>query len=71
MTMIEDFFFGKSIPAIKQAQPKLVQYAPLIGYVPDPAPQSIVIKPSSTTVEIPVKTSSEVVAAAVSFLKQS
>ena len=51
-------------------QPELVQYIPPTGYVPDPAPQSIIIKTLSTTVEIPVDTSPEVVAAAVSFLKQ-
>ena len=53
------------------SQPELVQYTPPTGYVPDPAPQSIVIRTSSTTVEIPVNTNPEVVAAAVSFLKQS
>ena len=52
-------------------QPELVQYTPPTGYVPDPTPQSIVIKTSSTTVEIPMNTNPEVVAAAVSFLKQS
>lgn len=51
-------------------QPELVQYTPPTGYVLDPTPQSIVIKTSSTTVEIPVNTNPEVVAAAVSFLKQ-
>ena len=49
---------------------ELVQYTPPTGYVLDPTPQSIVIKTSSTTVEIPVNTNPEVVAAAVSFLKQ-
>ena len=52
------------------SQPELVQFTPLTEYVPDPAPQSIVIRTSSTTVEIPMNTSPEVVAAAVSFLKQ-
>ena len=52
-------------------QPELVQYTPSTGYVTEAAPQSIVIRTSSTTVEIPVNTSPEVVAAAVSFLKQS
>ena len=52
------------------SQPELVQYTPPTGYVPDPAPQSIVIRTSSTTVEIPMNTNPEVVAAAVSFLKQ-
>ena len=61
--------------AVEQArfeatQPELVQYTPPTGYVLDPTPQSIVIKTSSTTVEIPVNTNPEVVAAAVSFLKQ-
>ena len=52
------------------SQPELVQYTPPTGYVLDPTPQSIVIRTSSTTVEIPVTTNPEVVAAAVSFLKQ-
>lgn len=51
-------------------QPELVQYTPPTGYVLDPTPQSIVIRTSSTTVEIPVNTNPEVVVAAVSFLKQ-
>ena len=51
-------------------QPELVQYTPPTGYVLDPTPQSIVIKTSSTTVEIPMNTNPEVVAAAVSFLRQ-
>lgn len=53
------------------SQPELVQYTPPTGYVAEPAPRSIVIKTSSTTVEIPMNTNPEVVAAAVSFLKQS
>ena len=53
------------------SQPELVQYTPPTGYIGDPTSQSIVIRTSSTTVEIPVNTSPEVVAAAVSFLKQS
>ena len=52
------------------SQPELVQFTPPTGYVTDPAPQSIVIKTLDTTVEIPVNTQPEVVAAAVSFLKQ-
>ena len=52
------------------SQPELVQYTPPTGYICDPAPQNIVIRTSSTTVEIPVNTNPEVVAAAVSFLKQ-
>lgn len=52
------------------SQPELVQYTPSVGYVPEPAPQSIVIKTTDTTVEIPVNTHPEVVAAAVSFLRQ-
>ena len=51
-------------------QPELVQYTPSTGYVTEPVPQNIVIKTADTTVEIPVNTSPEVVAAAVSFLKQ-
>ena len=53
------------------SQPELVQYTPPTGYVAEPTPQSIVIRTSSTTVEIPMNTNPEVVAAAVSFLKQS
>ena len=56
---------------LSMSQPELVQYTPPTGYVPDSTPQSIVIKTSSTTVEIPMNTNPEVVAAAVSFLKQS
>ena len=52
-------------------QPELVQYTPPTGYICDPTTQSIVIRTSSTTVEIPMNTNPEVVAAAVSFLKQS
>lgn len=52
------------------SQPDLVQYTPPTGYICDPTSQSIVIRTSSTTVEIPVNTNPEVVAAAVSFLKQ-
>ena len=51
-------------------QPELVQYTPPTGYICDPTTQSIVIRTSSTTVEIPMNTNPEVVAAAVSFLKQ-
>ena len=53
------------------SQPELVQYTPPTGYICDPTTQSIVIRTSSTTVEIPMNTNPEVVAAAVSFLKQS
>ena len=53
------------------SQPELVQYTPPTGYVTEPAPQNIVIKTADTTVEIPMNTNPEVVAAAVSFLKQS
>ena len=60
--------FGTVQPAM--SQPELVQYTPSVGYVPEPAPQSIVIKTTDTTVEIPVNTHPEVVAAAVSFLRQ-
>ena len=52
------------------SQPELVQYTSPTGYVAEPAPRSIVIRTSSTTVEIPMNTNPEVVAAAVSFLKQ-
>ena len=52
------------------SQPELVQYTPPTGYVTEPAPQNIVIKTADTTVEIPMNTNPEVVAAAVSFLKQ-
>lgn len=52
------------------SQPELVQYTPPTGYICDPTPQSIVIRTSSTIVEIPVNTSPEVVAATVSFLRQ-
>ena len=51
------------------SQPELVQFTPPTGYISDPAPRSIVIRTSSTTVEIPMNTNPEVVAAAVSFLK--
>ena len=53
------------------SQPELLQYTPPTGYICDPTTQSIVIRTSSTTVEIPMNTNPEVVAAAVSFLKQS
>ncbi|MBQ9248232.1 MAG: hypothetical protein IJ171_06565 [Ruminococcus sp.] len=53
------------------SQPELVQYTLPTGYVAEPTTQSIVIRTSSTTVEIPMNTNPEVVAAAVSFLKQS
>ena len=53
------------------SQPELVQYTQPTGYVAEPAPQNIVIKTADTTVEIPMNTNPEVVAAAVSFLKQS
>ena len=52
------------------SQPELVPYTPPTGLASEPAPQNIVIKTSSTTVEIPVNTSPEVVVAAVSFLRQ-
>ena len=61
--------FGTVQPAM--SQPELVQYTPSVGYVPEPAPQSIVIKTIDTTIEIPVNTQPDVVAAAVSFLRQS
>lgn len=52
------------------SQPELVQYTQPTGYVTEPAPQNIVIKTADTTVEIPMNTNPEVVAAAVSFLRQ-
>ena len=52
------------------SQPELVQYTPPTGYICDPTSHSIVIRTSSTTVEIPLNTNPEVVAAAVSFLRQ-
>ena len=54
----------------KTSQLELVQYTQPTGYVAEPTPQSIVIRTSSTTVEIPVNTNPGVVAAAVSFLRQ-
>ena len=54
----------------KTSQLEPAQYTQPTGYICDPAPQSIVIRTSSTTVEIPVNTNPEVVAAGVSFLKQ-
>ena len=51
------------------AQPELVQYTPPAEYVAGQA-QSIVIKTTDTTIEIPVNTNPEVVTAAVSFLRQ-
>ena len=61
--------FGTVQPAM--SQPELAQYTLPTGYVAEPTTQSIVIRTSSTTVEIPMNTNPEVVAAAVSFLKQS
>ena len=65
--------------AIKQTQsgviqpsshPELVQYTPPTGCVTEPMAQYIVITTSDTTLEIPVNTHPDVVAAAVSFLRQ-
>ena len=52
------------------AQPELVQYTPPAEYAVVQA-QSIVIKTADTSIEIPMNTQPDVVAAAVSFLKQS
>lgn len=54
----------------KATQPELVQYTPPAEYAVGQA-QSIVIKTIDTTIEIPVNTQPDVVAAAVSFLRQS
>ena len=51
-------------------QPELVQFTPPAEYAVGQA-QSIVIKTIDTTIEIPVNTQPDVVAAAVSFLRQS
>ena len=61
--------------AVEQArfeatQPELVQFTPPAEYAVGQA-QSIVIKTIDTTIEIPVNTQPDVVAAAVSFLRQS
>ena len=61
--------------AVEQArsnatQPELVQYTPPAEYAVGQT-QSIVIKTADTTIEIPVNTQPDVVAAAVSFLRQS
>ena len=61
--------------AVEQArfeatQPELVQFTPPAEYAVGQA-QSIVIKTADTTIEIPVNTQPDVVAAAVSFLRQS
>lgn len=53
------------------SQPELVQFTPPTGFTAEPMAQNIVIKTSDTTVEIPMNTDPEVVAAAVSFLRQS
>ena len=50
-------------------QPELVQYTPPAEYDVGQA-QSIVIKTADTTIEIPVNAQPDVVAAAVSFLRQ-
>ena len=54
----------------KATQPELVQFTPPAEYAVGQA-QSIVIKTADTTIEIPVNVQPDVVAAAVSFLKQS
>ena len=61
--------------AVEQArfeatQPELVQFTPSAEYAVGQA-QRIVIKTADTTIEIPVNTQPDVVAAAVSFLRQS
>ena len=50
-------------------QPELVQFTPPAEYAVGQA-QSIVIKTADTTIEIPVNAQPDVVAAAVSFLRQ-
>ena len=60
--------------AVEQArfeatQPELVQYTPPAEYAVVQT-QSIVIKTADTTIEIPVNAQPDVVAAAVSFLRQ-
>ena len=52
------------------AQPELVQFTPPAEYTFGQE-QRIVIKTADTTIEIPVNTQPDVVAAAVSFLRQS
>ena len=52
------------------SQPELVPYTPLAEFAVGQA-QSIVIKTADTTIEIPVNAQPDVVAAAVSFLRQS
>ena len=52
------------------AQPELVRFTPPAEYAVGQA-QRIVIKTADTTIEIPVNTQPDVVAAAVSFLRQS
>ena len=52
------------------AQPELVQFTPPAEYAVGQA-QRIVIKTADTTIEIPVNAQPDVVAAAVSFLRQS
>ena len=51
------------------AQPELVRFTPPAEYAVGQA-QRIVIKTADTTIEIPVNTQPDVVAAAVSFLRQ-
>ena len=60
--------FGTVQPAM--SQPKLVQYALPTGFAAEPLAQNIVIRAYDTTVELPIQTQPEVVAAVVSFLKQ-
>ena len=52
------------------AQPELVRFTPPAEYAVGQA-QRIVIKTADTTIEIPVNARPDVVAAAVSFLRQS
>lgn len=52
------------------AQPELVRFTPSAEYAVRQA-QRIVIKTADTTIEIPVNAQPDVVAAAVSFLRQS
>ena len=54
----------------KVTQPELVQYTPPAEYAVGQA-KNIVIKTADTTIEIPVNVQPDVVAAALSFLRQS
>ena len=73
--VVEQARFEATQPELVQfmpeaTQPELVQFTPPAEYAVGQA-QSIVIKTIDTTIEIPVNTQPDVVAAAVSFLRQS